>query len=110
MITDQIEFLRRLSKYNFKEDDEVLWERYLAANGLCEICHENEVTSFDHCHTTNYFRGFLCANCNFGLGFFKDRIRLLANAIIYLEDHRHVDADEEHATANKPNVQDWLAE
>jgi hypothetical protein len=29
----------------------------------------------------------LCQSCNQGLGFFKDNIRILAGAIVYLQDH-----------------------
>jgi hypothetical protein len=32
-------------------------------------------------------RGLLCSECNLGLGNFGDNIKVLAKAIIYLEDH-----------------------
>jgi hypothetical protein len=32
-------------------------------------------------------RGLLCSACNTALGLFKDNIRYLANAIVYLEDN-----------------------
>jgi hypothetical protein len=38
----------------------------------------------DHDHVTGEFRGTLCRGCNFGIGFFKDQIALLSEAIIYL--------------------------
>ena len=56
----------------------------------CEICgHEchNQVLSVDHCHKTNEFRGMLCANCNAGLGLFKDNPQALRQAAEYLEKH-----------------------
>ena len=66
----------------------------------CEICgkHESALTAafgkggsiktkwrLDHCHETKQFRGFLCENCNMGLGKFMDDIQILRSAIIYLE-------------------------
>ena len=42
----------------------------------------------DHCHTTSEVRGLLCRDCNLALGMFKDDIKLLNNAIEYLnKDH-----------------------
>ena len=42
----------------------------------------------DHCHETGEFRGFLCHNCNTGLGKFKDDPEILLNAIAYLQGHK----------------------
>lgn len=64
--------------------------------GMCGICREalskepNEVM-VDHDHKTNRIRGLLCRRCNIGLGFFKDSIGLLSEAIQYLErtDEKH---------------------
>ena len=41
----------------------------------------------DHCHDTNTFRGWLCKNCNMGLGMFKDSKDYLERAITYLKKH-----------------------
>lgn len=51
----------------------------------CEICNNDQNIYIDHCHLTNKFRGFLCRECNFGLGNFKDSILLLKKSIKYLE-------------------------
>lgn len=63
-------------------------------NDLCLICHQPEdrktpkgestLLSVDHCHTTGEVRGLLCANCNVGLGNFKDNSISLGRAIEYL--------------------------
>jgi hypothetical protein len=46
----------------------------------------------DHCHETGEFRGFLCNNCNVGLGKFKDDPVILINAIAYLQGHKEKEA------------------
>ena len=54
----------------------------------CAICSSTftEMPFIDHDHKTGLVRGLLCRSCNCGLGFFKDEIKLLARAIVYLED------------------------
>ena len=60
-------------------------------NYRCAICqrHIDAVGKLyiDHDHRTNRVRALLCQGCNFGLGFFKDNPRLLAAALVYLEDY-----------------------
>jgi len=43
----------------------------------------------DHCHDSETFRGWLCFNCNSGLGQFKDELRRIKNAVEYLEEHQN---------------------
>lgn len=43
----------------------------------------------DHCHDTETFRGWLCFNCNSGLGQFKDSLERIKNAVKYLEAHKN---------------------
>jgi len=38
----------------------------------------------DHDHGTGAIRGFLCIDCNHGLGKFKDDPAMLLRAIVYL--------------------------
>jgi hypothetical protein len=71
--------------------------------GLCAICHErlnkpqviggpgmlgtDKQLAIDHDHKTGIVRALLCSSCNTGLGLFRDSPRLLAQAIVYLEEH-----------------------
>lgn len=43
--------------------------------------------ALDHCHGSGEFRGFLCRNCNNGLGRFEDDPELLIKAASYLQHH-----------------------
>lgn len=58
----------------------------------CEICGKifSKTPHMDHDHNTNQFRGWLCGNCNTGLGMFADNIDILINAIDYLNRTRNV--------------------
>lgn len=50
----------------------------------CEICGEEKKLFFDHCHTKNSHRGWLCKSCNLMLGFARDNKQILQAAIDYL--------------------------
>lgn len=60
----------------------------------CKICSKPfEESKFgrkgpmlDHCHKTGRFRGFLCLQCNTGLGSLRDSIPILEEAIKYLKE------------------------
>lgn len=65
---------------------------YKKQNGRCAICRgrldlERRSPHVDHNHKTGAIRGLLCGRCNTGLGLFKDSIRRLAQAIVYLEEN-----------------------
>lgn len=67
-------------------------EEYRAMNDeqreVCAICGEkdqNRMLSIDHCHETLKVRGLLCKRCNSALGFFRDDIKIVANAVVYLK-------------------------
>ena len=72
---------------------------YPDENYLCPICQRNikeigrkgqprmQMWVLDHCHDTETFRGWVCSNCNTGLGAFKDDVEKITKAKNYLEDH-----------------------
>ena len=54
-----------------------------AFTGYCKICGKEEgkhKLSMDHDHETGQFRFWLCADCNHGIGYFKDSPDLLERA------------------------------
>lgn len=61
----------------------------VAFTGHCEICGVAEDACarrlhMDHSHETGIFRGWLCQDCNLGIGRLKDSVELLQAAIDYL--------------------------
>jgi hypothetical protein len=53
---------------------------------VCDICGlTNGRISFDHCHRTGEFRGWICSYCNVVLGYVKDDPDHLRKLIAYLE-------------------------
>jgi hypothetical protein len=54
----------------------------------CECCGRQrgrQALHLDHCHVSGAFRGWLCSDCNLGIGKFGDSIQGLMNAVHYLE-------------------------
>jgi len=51
----------------------------------CDLCGKECKTVMDHCHKELTFRGWLCNDCNTGLGKFHDNVRLLEKAVLYLK-------------------------
>ena len=55
----------------------------------CECCGSKleggRKTHLDHCHETGAFRGWLCNQCNMGIGALGDSIEGLERAIAYLK-------------------------
>lgn len=72
-----------------KEFDEIL----ISQNSICTICgiklntNNKTMAHIDHCHKTGIVRGMLCHACNKILGFARDDIQILKNAIKYLKEH-----------------------
>lgn len=65
--------------------------------GKCAICRGDQTATrwgngtpfhVDHCHDTGKVRGLLCAECNTGLGKFKDSVVTLIRAAEYVRRHQ----------------------
>lgn len=81
--------LRENYKITLAEYDELLYFQ----DGKCAICgiHSSELNrslAVDHDHRTGKIRGLLCNSCNQGLGYFKDKISNLEDALYYLILHK----------------------
>lgn len=53
-------------------------------DGLCTLCRKKKTLCIDHDHITGRFRGWLCRNCNAGLGLLGDTANSLIRAVSYL--------------------------
>lgn len=54
----------------------------------CPICDNIVIAKnakLDHCHHTGHIRGYLCNECNTGLGSFRDSDEVLQKAIDWLQ-------------------------
>lgn len=58
---------------------------YSAKEKVCSICGSRKKLGIDHDHKNGVVRGILCLRCNLGLGYFKDDVVLVANALDYLK-------------------------
>lgn len=82
---------KRVKEYILKKEYNLTQEQYnmfyIQQKGRCKICNKNsnKTLNVDHCHISSKVRGLLCWNCNIGLGYFKDSIKNLENAINYLK-------------------------
>lgn len=83
-------FLKMLLKLKYNLAIEIYNELKILQDNKCAICKSNltEDKKFgvDHCHESKIVRGLLCLTCNSGLGFFKDNLENLENAISYLKN------------------------
>lgn len=59
-------------------------QQTLPLNQTCELCTEQPAEHWDHLHATDEHRGWLCKDCNTGIGMFKEDISLFYKAINYL--------------------------
>ena len=86
MLSDKARFRRR--GITAAEYDNLLALQHFS----CAICGTTDPKGkgrfhIDHCHETGVNRGLLCANCNLGLGHFRDNKDLLHTAINYPSNH-----------------------
>lgn len=77
---------QRLKKLGI--DSEEFDVQFVRQRRRCAICMIRKTGRrgwhADHDHKTGKFRGILCAQCNTGLGMFKDDVKLLRKAARYL--------------------------
>lgn len=57
---------------------------------LCEMNCGRKAICLDHCHLTDKFRGWLCRQCNTGIGLLGDSSEGLRNGLGYLARTSHV--------------------
>ena len=56
----------------------------------CECCHKKvEKLQVDHLHGTFTFRGWLCRDCNTGIGSLGDNLEGVLQAAVYLENDKN---------------------
>lgn len=78
-----------------KSAEKRLWEaqKPKLVDFECPICKKTTIAGLtskvvlNHDHATGRILGWICDSCNTGLGRFKDDIKILNEAIRYLEEH-----------------------
>lgn len=55
-------------------------------SGVCNICQIKPAEVVDHDHSSGVVRGFLCQQCNLGLGLLGDSLITLSKVVTYLEN------------------------
>ena len=83
--------LKSANKYGITLDE--YEQMSLNQDDKCAICgigqYENgRILAIDHDHETESIRGLLCIKCNLMLGFAKDSIDVLKNAVEYLQSEQ----------------------
>ena len=61
---------------------------------MCECCKKpTKNLVVDHCHSSGKFRGWLCRNCNAGIGKLGDTDEGIIRALNYLQDDSFKDGE-----------------
>lgn len=71
-----------------EQADKVLEQQEHVCAICRSFCQTGRQLAADHNPVTGKFRGYLCVGCNMGLGYFKDDVRYLQEAIDYLCEHK----------------------
>lgn len=77
-------YRKNFKQKKFKVDPKVLE----LGSGKCKICLRFQPLVFDHCHNTETYRGSICNGCNVALGMFRDEIKTIWKALVYIAVHR----------------------
>jgi Recombination endonuclease VII len=78
---------RRIARRDRSRRERGLPEPTRQHQGVCECCGRLPAIKplmLDHDHITGAFRGWLCVNCNLGLGMLGDSEQSLQQALNYL--------------------------
>ena len=60
----------------------------------CDCCgRTDEKLNWDHCHSCQRHRGWLCSNCNTGIGKLGDNLKGVQQALDYLESMSNLSND-----------------
>jgi len=74
------------------------YEKVESQNGICPICKELLNPGYgnpvDHSHQTGQVRSILHSNCNSMIGFFKEDVNTIKNAIEYLKTNGVIGVDD----------------
>ena len=97
---DKVKKYQRITnlRKNFGLSIEDYEQMLIKQNNVCAICEKPETfihhmtnepaaLAVDHCHKTNKVRQLLCRNCNSAIGLFHEDVKVMQNAINYLETH-----------------------
>lgn len=78
-------------RYNYGMSEHDYMKMIEIQKNRCAICNDEftETPHVDHCHKTNKIRELLCGRCNKAIGYFRDNVDNLSNAIKYLNKHLH---------------------
>ena len=55
----------------------------------CACCHQIKKLEPDHVHKSTVFRGWVCRNCNTGIGKLEDTLTGVLQAAVYLENDKN---------------------
>jgi len=68
----------------------------------CDCCHKKvEKLQIDHIHGSSTFRGWLCRNCNTGIGSVGDNLEGVLQAAVYLENDENKIIETLHKVFNE---------
>jgi hypothetical protein len=78
-----IECEKKYSKEKYKIFKKI---KSIEIGNKCACCgRSDKKLVLDHCHVTGKFRGFICQNCNLGIGRLGDNIEGIKMALKYLK-------------------------
>lgn len=69
---------------------EEVYDLIVKQDGRCAVCKKELMRStakLDHNHKSGKVRGFLCSQCNVGIGMFKEKIAVISQVKYYLESN-----------------------